>query len=133
MNDSRPLDLILLLLRLGFGTMMILQHGLPKLEKLFWGDPARFADPFGFGAVVTLSLAVIIEVICSLLLILGLLTRISAIPLILLLWIWLDLRVWRRRSAHPWRWRFAGLLAGLVLYVALLALVAIPFGRDFGV
>lgn len=85
MNDSRPLDLILLLLRLGFGTMMILQHGLPKLEKLFWGDPARFADPFGFGAVVTLSLAVIIEVICSLLLILGLLTRLSAIPLILLM------------------------------------------------
>ena len=69
----------------------------------------------------------------------GLLTRLMnnatwfAIPLILLLWIWLDLRVWRRRSAHPWRWRFAGLLAGLVLYVALLALVAIPFGRDFGV
>lgn len=85
MNDSRPLDLILLLLRLGFGTMMILQHGLPKLEKLFWGDPTRFADPFGFGAVVTLSLAVIIEVICSLLLILGLLTRLSAIPLILLM------------------------------------------------
>ena len=67
----------------------------------------------------------------------GLLTRLMnnatffAIPLTLLLWVWLDLRVWRRQSKHPWRWRFLGVLAGLVLYVAILAAVAIPFGRDF--
>jgi hypothetical protein len=54
-----------------------------------------------------------------------------AIPLILILWIWLDLRLWRHQSAHPWRWRFLGVLAGVALYVAILAVVAIPFGRDF--
>lgn len=54
-----------------------------------------------------------------------------AIPMILLLWIWLDLSVWRRSSAHPWRWRLLGVLAGLVLYIGILAVVAIPFGRDF--
>lgn len=67
----------------------------------------------------------------------GLLTRLMnnatffALPLLLILWIWIDVKVLRRRSAHPWRWRFAGLFAGLVLYIAVLALVAIPFGRDF--
>jgi hypothetical protein len=54
-----------------------------------------------------------------------------AVPVILFLWVWLDLRIFRRRTRHPWVWRFVGLFAGLLLYLAVLALVAIPFGRDF--
>jgi hypothetical protein len=54
-----------------------------------------------------------------------------ALPLLLILWIWIDIKVLRRRSAHPWRWRFAGVVAGLILYAVVLALVAVPFGRDF--
>jgi plastocyanin len=67
----------------------------------------------------------------------GLVTRLMnnatffALPLLLVLWIWIDVKVLHRRSAHPWRWRFAGVVAGLTLYVLVLALVAIPFGRDF--
>ena len=85
MNDTRASDLILLLLRLGFGGLMILQHGLPKLEKLFWGDPTQFADPLGIGAVLSLVIVVIIEVLFSLLLIIGLFTRLSTIPLIVVM------------------------------------------------
>ena len=54
-----------------------------------------------------------------------------AVPVILFLWVWLDLRIFRKRTRHPWVWRFVGLLGGLLLYLAVLALVAIPFGRDF--
>jgi hypothetical protein len=54
-----------------------------------------------------------------------------AIPAILIFWVWLDLRVWRRSSLHPWRWRFIGVAGGIILYLAILAAVAIPFGRDF--
>lgn len=78
MNDTRIQDLILLILRLGFGSMMILLHGWPKLEKLFWGDPSQFANPIGIGAAPTLALAVIIEVLFSIFLMVGLFTRISS-------------------------------------------------------
>ncbi|MFZ2899510.1 MAG: DoxX family protein [Saprospiraceae bacterium] len=83
MNDSRALDLITLLLRLSFGSLMLLQHGLPKLEKLFWGDPAQFADPLGIGPVPSLALVVFAEFLCSILIMLGLFTRLAVVPLII--------------------------------------------------
>lgn len=75
------IDLGLLILHLGAGGLM-LTHGTPKLIKLFGNEEIAFADPFGLGMGVTLALAVFAEFICSILVILGLGTRLAAIPLI---------------------------------------------------
>ncbi|HBY66858.1 MAG TPA: DoxX family protein, partial [Flavobacteriaceae bacterium] len=71
----------LLFLRLTFSGMM-LTHGIPKLLNLIQGD-LEFGDPIGLGPSATLVLAVIGEAICPLLIILGIKTRIAAIPTII--------------------------------------------------
>jgi putative oxidoreductase len=68
----------LLLLRLSFSGLM-LTHGIPKLMNLAQGN-LEFSDPLGIGAVPSLILTVIGEVICPLLLIIGYKTRLAAIP-----------------------------------------------------
>lgn len=68
----------LLILRLGFGGLM-LTHGIPKLMKLLQGN-LEFSDPLGIGALPSLILTVIGEVICPLLIIIGYKTRLAAIP-----------------------------------------------------
>ena len=82
-NLSLPqIDLGLLILRIGAGGLM-LTHGTPKLLKLFGNEEIAFADPFGVGMGITLALAVFAEFICSILVILGLGTRLAVIPLII--------------------------------------------------
>ena len=61
---------------------MIYLHGWPKLSNYIEGNVNLF-DPLGIGAEFSLLLAIFAEVICSVLLILGLFSRISAIPLII--------------------------------------------------
>jgi putative oxidoreductase len=58
----------------------MLTHGLPKLSRLTSGEEIKFADPFGFGPAVSLILVVFAEVICSVLIMLGLATRLASIP-----------------------------------------------------
>lgn len=72
-------DLGLLLLRLSVGLLM-LTHGLPKLLN-FQVMLEKFADPIGLGVPLSLTLAIGAEVGCSLLLIVGLATRLAAFPL----------------------------------------------------
>lgn len=73
-------DIALLLLRLGVGGLM-LTHGIPKLMKFFGNDPITFGDPVGLGAEASLTLVIFAEVVCSILVIIGLGTRLAAIPL----------------------------------------------------
>ena len=61
----------------------MLTHGLPKINRLFSGSEIQFADPFGLGAGISLTLAVFAEVVCSILIIMGLGTRLAVIPLII--------------------------------------------------
>lgn len=81
-NKSWGVNIAMLLLRVTFGATMLLGHGLSKWGKLFAGGEIKFLDPFGIGATASLGLAVFAEVICSVLLMLGLLTRMALIPLI---------------------------------------------------
>lgn len=76
-------DMAALVLRLGLGGMMLL-HGFGKLMDLLHGKTAFFDnfDPFRIGGTAMLTMAVIAEFGCSILLILGVLTRLSVIPLI---------------------------------------------------
>ncbi|MCR9181567.1 MAG: DoxX family protein [Flavobacteriaceae bacterium] len=80
--DLRKTDMAILLLRLGVGGLM-LTHGIPKLMRLFGSDPIQFGNPIGIGVEASLTLAVFSEVICSVLIIIGLGTRLATIPLII--------------------------------------------------
>ena len=82
-NKSWGTNLSMFALRAVFGTSMFYLHGLSKWNTLFSGAEIKFADPFGIGATFSLGLAVFAEVICSALLVLGLLTRMALIPLII--------------------------------------------------
>jgi len=73
----------LLLIRLVFGAAMLFGHGIGKWGKLFGDDPIQFADPFGLGPTASLGLVVFAEVICSILIMLGLFTRAAAVPLLI--------------------------------------------------
>lgn len=74
----------LLILRLGFGGTLVLQHGLPKLLG-FSNMMHSFPDPIGIGSTITLAVAVFAEFLCSILVVLGIFTRWAAIPLVLLM------------------------------------------------
>ena len=71
----------LLVLRVGVGASMMLGHGWGKLSS-FGTMSAKFADPYGLGATVSLALAVFAEFFCSLLVVTGTFTRLATIPLI---------------------------------------------------
>ena len=73
----------MLLLRLVVGFLMI-NHGYNKL--VHFGDKHNsFMNFLGLGSTISLALAIFAEFFCSLFLILGLFTRLSAIPLIVTL------------------------------------------------
>lgn len=79
-HDARcaPSDAALALLRVGLAALM-LTHGIPKLLG-YAERAATFPDPLGVGHATSLLLAIFAEVVCSLLLIPGLLVRLAAIP-----------------------------------------------------
>ena len=80
--SDRAVDFALLITRISLGLMM-LTHGLPKLGKLMGPEPAQFMDFMGLGPGISLGLTVFAEVICSIMLILGLGTRFAALPLLI--------------------------------------------------
>lgn len=71
----------LLVLRLVFGGAMIYGHGWGKLTT-YAERSASFPDPLGVGSATSLALAVFAEAICAIAIMLGLFTRLAAVPLI---------------------------------------------------
>jgi len=69
----------LLILRVAVCAMM-LTHGLAKLSN--FSTMSQNFDPIGMGGILSLSLVIFAEVFCSIAVILGLFTRLAAIPLI---------------------------------------------------
>ncbi|RYY99004.1 MAG: DoxX family protein [Chitinophagaceae bacterium] len=80
-SDS-AFTLATLLLRLGAGSLMMVNHGLDKLMH-FSEKAHKFADPFHIGSTTSLALVVFAEFFCAAFLILGLFTRLACIPLII--------------------------------------------------
>ena len=70
------------ILRILFGLFMMLAHGWPKFEKILNGD-FGFADPLGLGAKTSLFLIVFAELLCSIGVIFGFMTRWALIPLMI--------------------------------------------------
>ncbi len=71
----------LLILRVGMSFFMI-HHGYDKLQN-FLAGVADFPDPLHVGNRLSMGLTVFAEFFCSILLILGLYTRLATIPLII--------------------------------------------------
>ncbi|WP_346985396.1 DoxX family protein [Chryseobacterium sp. POE27] len=69
-------DIILLIVRVFIGFAM-LSHGFPKLQMLLEGGNIEFYDFLGMGPTISLTLTVFAEFVCSILLILGLFTRVA--------------------------------------------------------
>lgn len=103
----------LLILRLGIGGLM-LTHGYPKLMRLFSGD-IKFGDPLGIGGEISFILIVFAEFLCSILIMLGIYTRLAAIPLIIAM----ATAAFIHHAADPLNVKELALLY-LVVYVCLL-------------
>jgi putative oxidoreductase len=80
-NTSNLTDAGLLIARVGISALM-LTHGIPKLFMLLSGAPVSFPPVMGLSPELSLGLAVFAEVICSVLLLAGLATRLAVLPLI---------------------------------------------------
>ena len=74
----RSPDVALLLLRLIFGGAMLGLHGWDKLMKFGEMSP-KFADPLGVGSTTSLVLALVGEVLCAALLVVGAYIRFAAL------------------------------------------------------
>ena len=78
----RSADLALLFLRVALGLSMLLLHGWGKLNLLLPAS-ADFPDPLGIGKYPSLILTLLAEIVCSVLLIGGVLTRFAAAVLLI--------------------------------------------------
>ena len=76
-------DLAALVLRIGFGSYMLLGHGIGKLLKLIEGGDIKFMSFLGLSPSISLSLAVFAEFIACILIIIGYKTRLAALPMII--------------------------------------------------
>jgi putative oxidoreductase len=88
----------LLLLRVGAGVAMALGHGLAKLQRLLGSEPIKFADPFGLGAEISLQLAVFGELVCGVLIAVGLFTRLAVLPFAFTMLV----AMFMAHAADPW-------------------------------
>jgi putative oxidoreductase len=82
--NSEPVseDAGLLVMRLGAGGSILFAHGWPKLAH--FGDKMdTFGDPIGLGPAFSLGLITFAETVCAALVMLGLWTRLSTLPLII--------------------------------------------------
>lgn len=79
--SAASFNVAMLLLRLGLGILMI-HIGYNKLTHFSEYEP-KFMNFLGMGKTISLALVVFAEFFCSLFIMLGLFTRLSAIPLII--------------------------------------------------
>lgn len=82
-GPSTP-DIGLLFARVTGALLLLWVHGLPKIAH-YQEELLHIDDPLGMGRAVTLWCALLAEVACPLLIALGLLTRLAALPVVFLL------------------------------------------------
>ncbi len=81
--SAASFNIALLILRVGAAVLLI-PHGYNKL-KGFDQIQHKFINFLGLGSQVSLSLAIFAELFCSLFIILGLFTRLAAVPIVITL------------------------------------------------
>lgn len=77
-------DAGLLFARVAGAALLLHVHGIPKLVH-YQQELARIDDPLGMGRALTLWCALLAEVLCPLLIAVGLFTRLAALPVVFLL------------------------------------------------
>ncbi len=81
-NNSRYVDIGILVLRLGVGLIMALSHGWMKITD-FSEISGKFLSFLGLNPTISLGLSVFAEFFCSLGIAVGFLTRLAAFALII--------------------------------------------------
>lgn len=76
-------NLSMFLIRIGFGMMLFMNHGLSKLQK-FEERKDSFSDPLNIGHTNSLMLVIFAEAFCAILISLGLLTRLASFVAVIL-------------------------------------------------
>jgi putative oxidoreductase len=82
-SDTILINLALFILRVSAGLMMA-THGWAKLAD-FSNKIKTFSDPIGLGPALSLQLVIFAEFFCAIFLAIGFLTRLSLIPLIIVM------------------------------------------------
>jgi len=117
-KNSASANLALLVLRIWIGVQMLLVHGMDKLVN-FKTEGHDFPDPLGVGHVTSLALAVFAEVVCSALIVLGLLTRFAALVLVINMAVaFVSVHKLALSGAHSGELAFLYLLAYILLFMA---------------
>ncbi len=75
-------DIALLFIRVWFCTSLFVKHGIEKFTK-FPQMVTHFPDPLHVGPTIGLSFALVADAICTILIILGLGTRLAAIIMVI--------------------------------------------------
>lgn len=81
-TSDTAFNIATLILRLGFGLLLLLNFGYFKLTH-YAQMQQQFGDPIGLGKSVSLALVVFAEFFCSAFVVLGLFTRLACIPIII--------------------------------------------------
>src|ERR1700675_3202388 len=82
MNRFSAPDAALPFLRVAASVPVLLVHGLPKAIH-YASQLDAIEDPLHFGKTLTLGFAIFAEVVCPLLMIAGIATRLAALPIML--------------------------------------------------
>jgi len=123
--NTNNLDYIILLLRITVAVFMI-THAIPKMNKLIAGGEIQFPDPLGMGPTVSLVLAVFAELICSILIGFGFLTRLAAFPLI----ITMAVAAFIVHAGDPFKQKELSLMY-LILYIVLFIIGSGKYSVDY--
>lgn len=103
MIQSMLQDLGLLFLRIGVGGSMLFFHGWDKFTRYF--DPAfdasQFPDPIGLGSALGYALVTASEFLFSVLILVGVLTRASSVPLFIAMFV----AAFVHHASDPWEKR----------------------------
>ncbi len=75
-------NIAVLVIRVTFGLLLLINHGIDKL-KHFAEKQHSFGDPLHIGHMPSLMLVLFAEVFCTVFIVLGLFTRIMAIPVVI--------------------------------------------------
>ena len=119
------LNILILFLRIAIAALMLM-HGFPKLSKLLEGGEIQFGDPIGLGPTISLFLVVFAEVFCSILIGIGLGTRLATIPLMFTMIV----AAFITHGADPFQRKEMALLY-LLFYITLLVIGSRKYSMDY--
>lgn len=122
---EEQLNILVLVLRICVAAFMI-THGWPKFLKLLEGGEIQFGDPIGLGPAFSLVLVVFAEFFCSMLIGIGLGTRLASIPLMITMFV----AAFVSHGADPFSRKEVALLY-LLFYLALLVLGSRKYSVDY--